>query len=126
MISRRALRRLWKVVGAESEGGEVVVTALAMARSQRAPAGSPPGRAEGLREAGHLVGQRRGVEGDGMGEHGGVSVGVDEVERAAEDVAQLVVQPGARRPEGDARQVGAVQQVAATVDVGAVGHHRRE
>ncbi len=61
-----------------------------------------------------------------MGEHGGVGVGVDEVERPAEDVAELVVQSGARRPEGDAREVGAVEEVAAPADVGGVGHHRRQ
>ncbi len=55
-----------------------------------------------------------------------VRVGVDELERPAEDVTQLVMQRRSCGPEGDARQVRAVEQVAPRVEIVGVLHHVRQ
>ena len=84
------------------------------------------GGAEGCGDAGLGVGCVGRVEGQDVGEHGGVGLGMREVERAAQDVADLVVQPGTGRGERDGGQVRAVKGLLASLDSGRVGGDERQ
>lgn len=55
------------------------------------------------------VGSIGGVEREDVGQYGGVGLGMGEIEGAAQDVADFVVQPGAGGCERDGGEVGAVQ-----------------
>ena len=58
-----------------------------------------------------------GVEGDGVRQDDGVGCGMGQAERAAQDMAKLVVQGHADLPEDGAAQPGAVERAAAGLDV---------
>ena len=65
------------------------------------------------------------VEGQHGGQDDGMRLGVREVVAAAEHVADLVMQPAARRREGDGREVGRVERALAPGKSGRVGHDLR-
>jgi hypothetical protein len=71
------------------------------------------------------LGRRRRVQRGDVAEHGRVRLGVREVERAAQQVADLVVQGAADEPEGPARQGGAVQEPLMVVGVEALAQRPR-
>nr|WP_236554357.1 hypothetical protein [Nocardioides sp. AX2bis] len=89
-------------------------------------AGQGVRRVERGGDPGGGVGRGVGVEGEHVREHHRVRLGVGEVPRAAEDVADLVVQPGAGAGEGRGGEVGAVQAAGAGGEVAAVGHDAAE
>ena len=125
-LGRSPRRRLGELVALEAERGQRRRDVRRRRQVPQAPCRILAGRPERLGEARHLGRQGRCVERDGMREHDRVRIGVDEVERAAEHVRDLVVQPGRRGGEGDARQVGAVHQLRPRFEVARFRHHPRQ
>ena len=79
--------------------------------------------AEGAAEPRRALAEGRGLEGEDVRQDDGVHRGVGQVERAAEHVARLVVQPRPGRGERRPGQPRAVEHPGARVEVAAVGDH---
>ena len=103
-----------------------VGTLLATARSHSGTGGVVGLAVQRLAEHRHLGRQGGGVERDGVRQDDRVRIGVHEVERAAQHVADLVMERGRRGAERDARQVRAVQQSCPAAGIAWLGHDGRQ